>query len=230
MTTPTTPVDMTKEPPAGSALPPVPPAPPDSTLRKRSRSAVARSAARDRTLVIVIGLVLLAAGTLVALLSFGVFGAARASRPLLDPVVVDVMRAQPEVWRIVAIAVGLLLVVLGLVWAARSVRPERRPDLVVDGGPNTAIVVSSSAAADAVAAQAGGLPGVRRARARLVGGESTPALRVTVWLADDANVRDVLARLHDDVLVTARRSLGLDALPAAVRVELDSSPPTSRVA
>ena len=202
----------------------------DSTLRRRSHAAVARSVAGDRSLAVLVGFLLLSAGTLVALLSYGVFGAGRANRPLVDPMIVDVLRAQPLAARVVAIAAGLLLVVLGLVWAARSLRPERRPDLVLDAGQDTSIVVSSAAAAEAVASQAGALPGVGRARARLVGTEAAPALRVTLWLADDADVRDVLARLDDQVLATARDSLGLAALPTAVRLELDSAPAGPRVA
>lgn len=200
------------------------PAPAPRTLRRRSRSAVARSCAGDRWLLVLIGLVAAAAGTLVALLGYGVFGAGPAGRPVLDPVVVDVLRAQPLVARIVSIAVGVVLLVAGLIWTARSLRPERRPDLVLDGGPETGIVVESGAAAEAVAAQAQTLPGVGRAKARMVGKDSAPALRVTLWLADDADVRDVLARLEDTVLATARTSLGLAALPVAVRLELAAQP------
>lgn len=205
-------------------------APAPARLRRRSRSAVARSAGGDRAAFVLVGLVLLAGGVLVALLSYGVFGTGRSGRPLLDPMIVDALRAQPLVARIVAVVAGVALAMVGLVWAANSVRPERRPDLLVDGGPDTSIVVSSAAAADAVATQAGGLPGVGRARARLVGAESDPALRVTLWLADDADVRDVLARLERQVLATARESLGLAALPVAVRLELHRAQPTSRVA
>jgi hypothetical protein len=182
----------------------------------------------------VAGLVLLAAGTLVTLLSYGVFGTARAGRPLLDPMIVEALHAQPLVARSVAIVGGLLLAVLGLVWAAHALRPERRPDLVLDGGAldgaDTSIVVSAAAAGEAVAAQAAQLPGVGRVRARLVGTEATPAVRVTLWLADDADVRDVLARLDSEVLATARASLGLTDLPAAVRLELDHLQPVPRVA
>jgi hypothetical protein len=133
----------------------------DARLRRRSRSAVARSAGGDRWLVALIGLVLLAAGVGVALLSYGVFGTARAGRSLLDPIMVDTVGAEPVLWRVIAIAGGIVLAVLGLAWVARSVRPEPRPDVVLDGGPDTTILVSSGAAADAVAAQAGTLAGCR---------------------------------------------------------------------
>jgi hypothetical protein len=209
-------------------------------LRRRATAAIARSAAGERTLAVVVGFLLFAAGCLVALLSYGVFGTARAGRPLLDPVIVETLRAQPLVARLVAIVGGVLLAVLGLVWTAHALRPERRPDLVLDGGTlegevlgggaDTSIVVSAAAVAEAVATQAAALPGVGRARARLVGTEAAPAVRVTLWLTDDADVRDVLARLDAEVLATARASLGLTAFPAAVRLELDAVQTGPRVA
>ena len=121
-------VDLTKPDPAG----PDPNVPrrrrADARLRRRSRSAVARSAAGDRWFLVLIGLVLLAAGVGVTLLSYGVFGAARAGRSLLDPIMVDTVAAEPVLWRVIAIAGGIVLAVLGLAWVARSVRPEPRPD------------------------------------------------------------------------------------------------------
>ena len=207
-----------------------PPRPVDPRVRRRSRSAVARSAGGDRWLTVLIGLVLLLVGVGVALLSYGVFGEGRASRPLLDPFMVDTVVAQPLLWRAVAIVGGLLLAVFALTWVARSVRPEPRPDVVLNGGADTTIRVSSAAAGEAVVSQAETLPGVARARARLVGSAAAPALRVTLWLADDADVRGVLARLSDEVLATARESLDLPALPVAVRLELERPQPTPRVA
>jgi hypothetical protein len=199
-------------------------------LRRRARAAVARSVVGDRWVIVLIGLVLLAVGTLVALLAYGVFGVGRASRPLLDPMIVDALRAQPLAARLIAIGVGLVLAVLGLVGAARSLRPEARPDVHLDGGPDTRIVVSSAAAAEAVGQQAGALPGVSRARARLVGPEHAPALRLTLWLADDVDVTAVLEALESWVLAPARDSLELATLPVAVRLELEAVAPPPRVA
>ena len=205
-------------------------APGDSRLRRRSRSAVARSAGSDRWLAVLIGLVLLVAGVGVTLVSYGVFGAARAGRPLLDPIMVATVAADPLLWRIVAIVGGIVLAVFGLAWVARSVRPEPRPDVVLDGGADTTILVTSAAVGDAVASQAGTLPGVARARARLVGTAGAPALRVTLWLTDDADVRAVLRRLHEEVVATALSAFDLAALPVAVRLELERPVPTPRVA
>lgn len=203
-------------------------APGGKSLLKRSRAAVGRSALGDRSLAVLLGLVLLVLGVLVTLLSYGVFGTARAGRPLLDPLVVEALRAQPLLARLIAIGAGLALTVIGLVWAARSVRPEPRPDLLVESGADTTIVVNAGAVAEAVSAAAVALPGVGRARARLVGEQRAPALRVTLWLTEDAVVKDVLARLDGEVLRTARDALGLAVLPVAVRLELDGVASTAR--
>jgi hypothetical protein len=218
-------VDLTK---SHQAIPA--PRPTDARLRRRSRSAVARSATGDRWLLVLIGLVLLAVGVGVTLLYYGVFGSSRAARTLLDPIIVDTVATNPVLWRVIAIAGGIVLALLGLVWVARSVRPEPRPDVVLDGGPNTTILVNSGAAAEAVATQAATLPSVARARARMVGSTAAPALRVTLWLTDDADVRAVLHRLDEEVLATVCSALDLSALPMAVRLEVERPHPVPRVA
>ena len=202
---------------------------PRSTVRV-ARRAVARPEGGDRAGVFLLGLVLLLAGTGAALLGYGVLGAGRAARPLLDPLIVDALRDQALLWRCVTLAAGVLLVVLGLVWAARSVRPERRPDLLLERDEGSSLLVTAGAAADAVADRAAGLRGVARARARLVGREAAPACRLTVWVTDDADVAEVVRRLEAETVAEARVGLGLAHLPVAVRVELDSASRAPRVA
>lgn len=197
---------------------------------RRSRRAVARSAGGDRTRLALLGLVLLLAGTGAALLGWGVFGRGRAGRPLLDPMIVDALRAQPLLWRWVAIAAGVLLLVVGLWWAVRSLRPERRPDLLLESDAETRLLVTAGAAADAVAERAAGLPGVSRTRGRMVGKPGSPALRLTVWLDDEADVAEICRRLDAEIVTEARDALGIAHLPVAVRLELDTAKSTPRVA
>src|SRR6476646_8452879 len=115
-------VDLTK---SHQTLPA--PRPTDARLRRRSRSAVARSATGDRWLLVLIGLVLLAVGVGVTLPYSAVLGSWRAARRLLDPILVDTGATNPVLWRVIAIAVGIVLALLGLAWVALSVRTEPRP-------------------------------------------------------------------------------------------------------
>lgn len=218
--------------PQASGAQPTPPSGGDPRRATRTaRRAQARSAGGARWGLTLVGLVLLVAGVLTILLISGVFGADRRLRPVLDPIAVGVLTAQPMVSWIVATVAGLLLVLLGLLWAARALRPEARPDLVVDDGAGTEIRIDASAAADAVADGALALPGVSRARARMVGSAARPAVRAVVWVDDDAEgslaetVAEVCRRLDAEVLTQVRDSLGLADLPVAVRLELDAGRP-----
>ena len=198
-------------------------------MSRQSRNALGRSARVERTLVALIGLLMLVAGALGVLVGFTVFGGPRSLRPILDPMAVAVLRANPISARSIAIVVGLLLVVLGLIWVVRTVRPERRPDLLLRAGSAGSVRVTAAATADAVAQDAQRLNGVGRVKARMVGKPAAPALRMTIWLADGADVRTIWQELEDDVLSRLWSSLGLPALPTAIRLELDRSVYRTRV-
>ncbi|MFP5020455.1 alkaline shock response membrane anchor protein AmaP [Pseudonocardia phyllosphaerae] len=226
MTVSATPESGPDTSPIPTASPPAPPSP-EGTRRstRRARKARARSAGGARWGLTLLGLLLLAAGVLTVLLVTGLFGAGRAMRPVIDPMIVDALSAQPDITRGVAVAAGVVLLVLGLVWTVRAVRPESRPDVVLDDGAGTTIRVDASAAADAVADGAAALPGVTRARARTVGSAAKPAVRAVVWIDEDApdhTVTELCRRLDDEVLAQVRDSLSRPDLPVAVRLELDS--------
>lgn len=190
-----------------------------------ARKATARAAGAQRTLIGLIGLLGLAAGVAALVIGSGLLGAARAARPMLDPVVLDTVRAHPAFTRALAIAAGVVLLVLGLVWTARAVKPERRPNLLLDPSPDGRLEVSASAIADALRADAETIDGVSRARARMVGTTATPALRLNLWLEDGTDVRDVYHDLHTRILARARDSLDVESLPTAIRIELDAATP-----
>lgn len=192
-------------------------------MSRRSKAAVARSVRGDRFLVSLLGLLLLGGGVLTLLVGTGLLGAGRATRPVLDPIALDFLTGYLLAARIVAIVLGVLLVVFGLSWALRALRPERKPDVVLDDSPDTGLTVTSGALADAVRADAETVSGVDRARARLVGGRNDPALRLTLWLRQGADLRAVWDDLDRDVLSRARAALGISSLPTAVRVELDAA-------
>lgn len=191
-------------------------------MSRRSRAAVGPSAARDRALTTLLGLVLLALGVLVVLLGTGVFGVFRAQRPVVDPIVAVWTASHVPLTRLLLVVGGLVLLVLGLVWAVRALRPEPRPDVLLDDTPGTRLRVRHTAVCEAVRADAETVPGVARARARMVGEEARPALRLALWLEEGTDVRDVWAEVDGRVLARARRAFEVSALPAAVRIELEA--------
>lgn len=166
-----------------------------------------RSNRTERVMAAVLGvLALLVGGAAVVLHRFAV------DRPVLDPVVLDWARRHLLPVRLGLIALGLLAVVLGLRWAWRAVRPERHPDLLLDD-----VVVTAKALAAAVRADAEQVHGVDGAKVSVVG---RPALRLRLALRHGADVNRVWRELDGRVLSRARAALGVEVLPAAVRLDL----------
>jgi len=192
--------------------------------RSVAAKALARSYTGERTLTFLVGLLAFLGGALALVVGFGALGEFRGRRPLLDPIAVDWLGAHATPARIAAIVLGVLLFVLGLRWALRSLRPEPRPDLDLDRTEGAELVVTAAAIAGAVQADAEQLDGVSRARVRAVGSRTSPALRITLWLREGTDLKGVWTDLDTRVLTRARESLGLPSLPAAVRLELDTSP------
>lgn len=182
--------------------------------------ATTRAAGAQRILIGLIGLLTLAAGTAALVVGSGLLGADRAARPVIGSVAVD---APQTLARGVAIAAGAVVLVLGLLWTARALAPERRPGIVLDSSPDHRLEISASAIADALRADAETIDGVSRARARMVGTTDAPVLRLNLWLEDGADVRDVYHDLDTRVLARARDSFGLASLPSAIRIELDAA-------
>lgn len=188
-------------------------------MSKRSDSARARSYRLERVLTSTIGLLALAVGAAAVVVGQDLIGEFRADHPLVDPVVVDLLHRQPEISKAAAIVVGLVLFVLGLRWAFRSLRVELRPDLVLDRSAGSGLRITSDAVAEAVRADAENVTGVTRARVRMVGDDRLPALRIVLSLEDGADVRAVWEEL-DAVLRNARTCLGVAELPTAVHLEM----------
>lgn len=184
--------------------------------------ALSRSYAGERVLTFLIGLFALLGGALALVVGFGVLGEFRGRRPLLDPIALGWLGGHATPARIGAIVLGVLLFVFGLRWTLRSLRPEPRPDLDLDRTEGAELVVTAAAISAAVQADAEQLDGVSRARVRAVGSRTAPALRVTLWLHEGTDLKGVWTDLDARVLSRARESLGLDVLPTAVRLELDT--------
>lgn len=194
---------------------------------------VTRPLGFERGLTVVAGVIAVLAGAGGLASGAGWLGASHARRPVLEPLAIAWLAGN---WRLAVLgtfALGLLLFTVGSWWVARSLRPEERPDMHLeqDGtGITTDITVAASALAEAIQADAASVTGVRRARARMVCHGSptvplTPALRLTLSLRTGTDLRQVWTELEDGVLARARQSLEVDALPTAIRLELDKAAP-----
>ncbi|WP_406629474.1 alkaline shock response membrane anchor protein AmaP [Amycolatopsis sp. WGS_07] len=190
-----------------------------------ARRAQGRSHGAERTLTSLVGVLGVLAGAGALAVGMGWLGQFRGHRPVLDPIAVGWLRDHSLYARIGAVVLGVLLLVLGLWWFFRSLRPERRPDLKLDDTIGAELTVTSGALAEAVQTDAESLDGVTRARVRSVGTVDEPALRITLWLAEGTDVRRVWEDLDAYVLTRARESLGVATLPTAVRLELDTAGP-----
>ena len=184
--------------------------------------AQGRSHGAERALTSLIGVLAVLGGAAALVVGMGWLGQFRGHRPVLDPIAVGWLGSHALYARIGAVLLGVLLLVLGLWWFFRSLRPERRPDLRLDETVGAELTVTAGALAGAVQTDAESIDGVTRARARSVGTVAEPALRITLWLAEDTDVRRVWTDLDAFVLTRARESLGVATLPTAVRLELDT--------
>lgn len=179
-------------------------------------AAVGRSATTERVLTGLLGVLVMVSGAAGLVVGHGLLGAFRANRPLLDPIAVNFVHAHLLASRIGALAAGVVLLILGLGWFGKALSTEPRPDLRLADD----LVVSASAMTDAVSRDAESVAGVGRVKATLVGDKANPALRLTLWLQEGTDIRQVWAQLDDRVLSRARTSLEAESLPAAIRIEL----------
>jgi hypothetical protein len=177
----------------------------------------------NRTVLAVLGLVLLAAGALGLALSFGAFG--DNAQPLLPQGMRDYARDQSWFWWAVA-AACLVIALLGLRWLLAQLATDRvgRLDLTTDDRDGLT-TVHGSALTDAVQAEVEELRGVVGASAQLRDRRGR-RLSLTVDLAEYADIAEVRHSLEDRVVAHARQAVDDPALP----VDVELRPGTTRSA
>ncbi|MFJ1766103.1 alkaline shock response membrane anchor protein AmaP [Amycolatopsis sp. NPDC088138] len=174
-----------------------------------------RPAALNRTLLALIGLVLLAAGGFALATHFG-------RLHVLDPAsaLVPGSTAPPTWVFYVAIAVAVVLGLLCLRWLAAQA--FRRPKTVAwraeeaDG----ATELDSATAAAPVAADVEGYDGVRSASAWLTGPRDLPELFLIVTTEADADAGAIRTRIAEHAVPRLRQALEVDELPVRLEVRL----------
>ncbi|WP_058235258.1 Asp23/Gls24 family envelope stress response protein [Devriesea agamarum] len=197
-----------------------------------------RPHASNRVILIIVGLLVLAVGTGWILLAAGVGkGATWPGTSAKLPAPGDHLVPESAVSAIasttgwsIGIAVGVILVIIGLFFALRQIPRSPSPSQFSyssDGEPSRTEVVTS-AISDAIADDVQDLSGVSGARARLVGSSHNPGLMMEIRVEDRADARQVLNDLESQVIPDAQRALGVEFTEVGVRIRAGGSAPSRR--
>lgn len=182
-----------------------------------------RVGAANRTVLALIGLILLAAGVLGLALATGLFGRQRGNRPVLTQAVRTYPDGHPWFWWAVA-AGAVIIALLALKWLLTQLGTDRanRIDRTTDARDGYTIV-HAGALAEAVEGDAASIPGVSSAGAYV----SHPLqLNLRVDLTDEADIDSVRNALESTTVPHVREALNREDLP--VRIELRPGPTTAR--
>ncbi|WP_331737845.1 alkaline shock response membrane anchor protein AmaP [Streptomyces sp. NBC_01276] len=189
-----------------------------------------KKSAVNRVLLALAGVVLLGTGLLILTGSFDLYRHWHLTPPdgwpltapggvLLDDA--DRTRWTDEGWWWPAVIAVLAVVLLLALWWLLAQSRRTRPGHTPVGGPPAAdgVELRERALRDALAADARHLPGVHRARARMVGPPSRPEAQLDLTLTPDSELGPVLRALSDGPLERARRSTGR-TLPAKAQLRV----------
>jgi hypothetical protein len=179
----------------------------------------------NRILVGLLGLIALAGGVIILLLSVRVFGDSRADQPiLLGDTRHFTDRNAGWFWTAVGIGAGVLAL-LALWWLIAQARTQRLASLNLE--PNRRVghtKLSAGALTDAVADEVDRIRGVSRASARMMGSPGDPLLRVDVKLADEADLGYVRSRIEEETVPHARQAVSMNGMPVWVRLAVSGEP------
>ncbi len=190
-----------------------------------SRTAV------NRTLLALVGLVLLAGGALLLAGGLNLNQRWHLGLPsdwtVTDPhhAVLDAAdrtrwRGDSWWWPVLFAALGVAAA-LGLWWLLAQLHRGLTDRVTIPDTDGVPVRLRGDTLAKAVTAGAEQIPGVARARVRLVGPRRKPRARVALLLTPGAAPEPVLRALSDGPLADARSSTGLTALPADARLRVD---------
>jgi hypothetical protein len=166
----------------------------------------------NRFVLVLIGVLLLAAGGYGLARGFGAFGQNRAADPTLPQGITDFAARNTEwFWPAVALA-ALVVAYLGLRWFGVQIpAPERvrQIDLTKDSTRGTTRV-RAAGVARALAADVDRQEGVSSARARFTSRDGRADLEVVAEVFDDADLEEVRRHIEGRALEKLRRVLEAD--------------------
>jgi len=175
----------------------------------------------NRVLLVLLGLLCLAGGVVVLLLSYRVFGTSTARQPLLRPATRG-FADRNSGWFWLAVAIGTLIVaLLALRWLLAQLSVGRVGALEVDPGhPLGQTSVSTGGLSEAVRQEVEAYQGVDHACAHFYGASRRPRLRLDVALLPTADLGVVRTRLESEALARVVQATGRKDLTSLVRLQI----------
>jgi hypothetical protein len=179
-----------------------------------------RADGANRIVLMLLGLLLVAAGGLGLALSLGAFGEWRTTYPVLPEEVSSFPDEQPWFWWAVA-GVALLTALLALLWLMAQLRIDRisRIDRTTDARDGYT-TLHAGALTRAVEGETTGIAGVTSASAR-VHDRPRLGLSLTVAMTDSVDIDGLRTRLEDDVVAHVREAVDDPDLPVEVELRPD---------
>lgn len=149
-------------------------------------------------------------------------------RPHGQPVLTEAQRTRwrhESWWWAALLAAGWVLFVIGLMWLWTQLSPGRAGRVRLPLREHRRVQLHGRALADALRAEAARIPGVARARVRVLGTARTPRARFLLALDPGADPGAVLDRLAAGPIAHAHTTTGRP-LPAEARLTLLAHPST----
>lgn len=186
------------------------------TLAPTSRAPGTRRA--NRSVLALIGLVLLLAGAAGTAAGTGLFGNSFKKTNVIDQDYRDWVASHDWFWLAVA-AGSILIALLALRWLLAQASTDRLSHLDLESDRSAGrTVLSGGAVTDAVAGEIEGYRGISGASAHLLGTRGTPTLLIHATLDGRGDPAELRRRIQTDAIAHARQSLDKPDLP--VRLEL----------
>jgi hypothetical protein len=180
----------------------------------------------NRIMLLLLAVLLIAAGLAAGAAFIGVFGAATRHSPLIANPTGNFIGAEGDwLWPVAAVTAAMV-VLLALRWLlALLFSTDRSGDLLIHpGGPAGRTTLATGALTEAVVEEIESYRGVNSARARLLGEPQDPELVVTAALEETADFASLRQRIETRVLTHARTAIGNPSLPT----QLDLTVTTKR--
>jgi hypothetical protein len=170
----------------------------------------------NRTMLLLLAVLLIGAGASAGAASLGAFGTATQHSSLVANPTGDFIGTQGDwFWPVAAVA-ALIVALAALRWLlALLFSTDRSGDLLIHPGSSGGrTTLATGALTEAVAEEVESYRGVSSARARLLGDPADPGLVVTATLEETADFAALRQRIETGALTHARGAVGNTSMPA----------------